>query len=85
MKEIAAVLKLILSNTEADIGGGRGQARRPQQSQVHHQARGGKEAQERIHALLSRFPVCPNLDLALLQKALHHDRGLIRGSRDAES
>ncbi|WP_050026404.1 glycine hydroxymethyltransferase [Verrucomicrobium sp. BvORR034] len=68
MKEIAAVLKLILSNTEPDIVKAEGKPDTRSKAKFTIKPEAEKEAQDRIHALLSRFPVYPNLDLALLQK-----------------
>ena len=68
MKEIAAIFKLILSNTDAGSileGPNAGQV-----SKVHYVVDDAaqKEAKDRVKALLDRYPVYPELDLDFLQK-----------------
>lgn len=68
MKEIAAVIKLILANTKAATiatGANAGQTSK-QKFELDPAAKA--EARQRITALLNRFPVYPELDLSLLQK-----------------
>ncbi|MBN2310480.1 MAG: serine hydroxymethyltransferase, partial [Candidatus Hydrogenedentes bacterium] len=68
MKEIAAVLKLVLANTApTTIESG---ANAGQQSKAKYtiEAAARDEARARIKALLDRFPVYPQLDLAFLQE-----------------
>jgi glycine hydroxymethyltransferase len=63
MKEIAAVLKLILSHTEAESAkDGRSKAKFIIDSEVE------TEVQQRIQTLLASFPVYPQLDLSILAK-----------------
>ncbi len=63
MKEIAAVLKLILAHTKAEAGA-EGQA--PSKAKFSIDAAAEREARGRIHALLASFPVYPQLDLPFL-------------------
>lgn len=63
MKEIAAVLKLILSHTEAEPAKeGRSKAK------FTIEAAAESEARQRISTLLVSFPVYPQLDLSILTK-----------------
>ena len=64
MREIAAVIHLVLSHTRpaASKDGGKSQAK----YEVAPQAL--TEAQSRVRALLSRYPLYPGLDLALLKQ-----------------
>ena len=61
MEEIADVLQLVLENTKAEVSKGK-----PSKTKfvIEEKARG--EARDRIHRLLARFPVYPQLDLGLL-------------------
>lgn len=68
MKEIAAVLKLILSNTEADLIKAEGKEDTRSKAKFTVKPEAEEEARQRIHALLSRFPVYPTLDLSVLSK-----------------
>jgi len=65
MKEIAAVLKLILSHTTPDqtADGSPSKAKFSIDADVEHEAR------ERIHKLLASFPIYPELDLPFLRKS----------------
>lgn len=68
MKEIAAVVKLVLSNTKpATIETGEN-AGKPSKAKYIVEPNALKEAQSRIKALLQRFPVYPQLDLDFLKK-----------------
>jgi glycine hydroxymethyltransferase len=63
MKEIAAVLKLILSHTEAEPAkDGRSKAK------FTIEAEAETEARQRIRILLASFPVYPQLDLPVLAR-----------------
>jgi glycine hydroxymethyltransferase len=68
MKEIASVLKLILSHTVADEAKGddRPAGRSKAKFTVHPPAE--DEARTRLDTLLAKFPVYPQLDLAILQR-----------------
>ena len=68
MKEIAAVLKVILAGTEADLVKTGEQAGTRSKAKFTVNPAAETEARSRIHALLSRFPVYPTLDLSLLAK-----------------
>jgi glycine hydroxymethyltransferase len=68
MKEIAAVLKLILSNTKPDIVKTGEQAGTPSKAKFSIAPEAEKEALARVHKLLAKYPVYPTLDLAVLQK-----------------
>jgi len=68
MKEIAGVLNLVISNTKpAIIESGANQGK-PSKAKFALDAPVRAEAQARVKALLDRFPVYPELDLALLQQ-----------------
>lgn len=68
MKEIAAILKLVLANTKpATIEKGKS-AGKPSKSKYLLDETAGKEAKNRVVALLRRFPVYPEIDLELLQQ-----------------
>jgi glycine hydroxymethyltransferase len=68
MKKIAAVLKLILSNTNAEIVKAEGKADAPSKAKFLIAPSAEANAQKQIHALLSSFPVYPELDLSFLKK-----------------
>jgi len=68
MKEIAAVLKLILSNTEADEVKAEGKSPSRSKAKFTIKPEAETEARQRLDALLARYPVYPGLDLAVLQK-----------------
>lgn len=69
MAEIAAILKLVLSNTEAALIESGPNAGQPSK-RLHTLDPGAREAaRARIRALLDRFPVYPELDLGFLQEA----------------
>jgi glycine hydroxymethyltransferase len=69
MAEIAAILKLVLSNTEAALIESGPNAGQPSK-RLHTLDPGAREeARGRIRALLDRFPVYPELDLGFLQEA----------------
>jgi glycine hydroxymethyltransferase len=68
MKEIAAIIKLVLANTKpTTIASGKNAGKQSKAKYtIDDTAR--QEARDRITALLGRFPVYPELDLALLQE-----------------
>jgi glycine hydroxymethyltransferase len=68
MKEIAAVLKLILSNTKAETVKVEGKPDAPSKAKFVIAAAAESEARERIHSLLDSFPVYPEVDLECLTK-----------------
>lgn len=68
MKEIAAVIKLILANTTPGTITKGARAGKPSKTKFVLSEEVRKEGRERISALLDRFPVYPELDLALLKK-----------------
>lgn len=68
MREIAAILKLILTNTEASEGKKGEQAGARSKSRFMIDPAIESAARARVRALLSRFPVYPEIDLDLLQK-----------------
>ncbi len=68
MREIAAVSKLVLGNTQpAPIASGPN-AGRPSKMQFTIDGRAAAEARARVSDILNRFPVYPQLDLAFLQR-----------------
>lgn len=68
MKEIAAVLKLILSNTSAGILAKGANAGQPSKTKYVLDEPAKVEANSRVRALLERFQLYPQLDLELLQQ-----------------
>jgi glycine hydroxymethyltransferase len=68
MIEIAAVIKLVLSNTKPEINTTGKQAGKPSKAKFILDAKVEKQAKDRIQSLLNRFPVYPQLDLAFLEK-----------------
>jgi len=68
MAEIAAVIKLVVANTQpATIASGPN-AGKPSKAKYELDAAARDAARARIAALLGRFPVYPELDLAFLQE-----------------
>jgi glycine hydroxymethyltransferase len=68
MKEIAAIIKVVLSNTKPETiatGANKGQASKAKYT-IDQSVK--ERARERVAALLARFPVYPELDLGLMQK-----------------
>ncbi len=68
MTEIAAILKLVLANTQAATIESGPNAGKTSRARYAIQADARQEAQHRVRALLDRFPVYPCLDLAFLQE-----------------
>lgn len=68
MKEIAAIFKLVLSNTKPKILDSGKSAGQPSKKLYVLDDAARKEAQARTRALLDRFPVYPELDLPFLEK-----------------
>jgi len=69
MKEIAAVIKLVLSNTKPETVTEGENAGKPSKAKYKTDVKTVKEARTRIKTLLDRFPVYPQLDLAALREA----------------
>ncbi len=68
MKEIAAIIKLVLANTKpATIASGKN-AGKPSKAKYILDEKAGAEAKARIKALLDAYPVYPEIDLAFLQE-----------------
>jgi glycine hydroxymethyltransferase len=68
MKEIASVLKLILSSVKPGIVGSGKNAGQSSKSKYELDPLAAKDAHGRITALLQRYPLYPELDLPLLQR-----------------
>lgn len=69
MREIAGVVKLILAHTKPDLVKKEGQADAVSKAKFTIDPSAESEARRRIDALLSRFPVYPELDLNVLSSA----------------
>jgi glycine hydroxymethyltransferase len=65
MDEIADVLRLVLTSTKAEVSKGK-----PSKAKFVIDAAARTQARDRIHRLLGRFPVYPQLDLGLLEAFL---------------
>ena len=68
MKEIAAIFKLVLSNTQPGVIASGPNAGKPSKANFELDAETGSQARDRVKALLSQYPVYPELDLAFLQQ-----------------
>jgi len=68
MKEIASIFKFVLSNTKQGVIASGPNAGKPSKAVYELDDTIKEEAQKRVNALLSRFPVYPELDLEFLQK-----------------
>lgn len=68
MKEIAAIVKLILSNTKPGTITSGAKAGSPSKSKIQLPEDVQQETRQRVTALLDEFPVYPELDLTLLQE-----------------
>ncbi|MCL2689728.1 MAG: glycine hydroxymethyltransferase [Chitinispirillia bacterium] len=68
MKEIAAILKIVLSNTKPEIIASGNNAGKPSKAKYIVDEKAASEARAMVKKLLDRFPVYPQLDLGLLQK-----------------
>ena len=69
MKEIADIIALVLEHSRPAILSKGPHAGQPSKSTAHTDEAVRKEAYARIQALLARFPLYPELDLAFLKKA----------------
>jgi glycine hydroxymethyltransferase len=68
MQEIAAITKLVLSHSKPEVTTAGPGAGTPSKAKYAIDPAALREGQARVRNLLERFPVYPNLDLALLQK-----------------
>lgn len=68
MREIAAIIKLVLAGTKPDIIASGPKAGSPSKTKWVLDARALHEGRNRIRALLGGFPVYPQLDLVFLQE-----------------
>jgi glycine hydroxymethyltransferase len=68
MKEIAAIIKLALSNTKAGVVESGKNAGEPSKINYVLDEKTHEEAKARVKVLLDRYPVYPELDLALLHE-----------------
>jgi glycine hydroxymethyltransferase len=66
MEEIAAIIRLVLDNTKAEILTSGANAGKPSKRKYELDAGAKAEAQQRIQTLLGQFPVYPELDLDVL-------------------
>ncbi|MDR0305485.1 MAG: glycine hydroxymethyltransferase [Chitinispirillales bacterium] len=68
MKEIAAILKLVLLNTKPETIASGNNAGKPSKAKYVIDQRAASDASAMVKSLLDKFPVYPQLDLELLQK-----------------
>jgi len=68
MKEIAAIVGMVLKNTKAQVSPSGENAGKPSKAKYVIDASIKNEARLRVSGLLKKFPVYPELDLGLLQK-----------------
>ncbi|MDR2728341.1 MAG: glycine hydroxymethyltransferase [Chitinispirillales bacterium] len=68
MKEIAAILKLVLSNTKPETIASGNNAGKPSKAKYIVDLKAASDARAMVKGLLDRFPVYPQLDLELLRK-----------------
>jgi glycine hydroxymethyltransferase len=68
MKEIAAVIKLVLSHTKPETVSKGENAGKPSKAKYTIDKNVANEARARVKTLLDKFPVYPSLDLELLKK-----------------
>ncbi len=68
MKEIAAIVKLVLANTKAETISSGAHAGKPSKAKYRIDEKIKQEAQKRVKTLLDRYPVYPELDLEFLIK-----------------
>jgi glycine hydroxymethyltransferase len=72
MKEIASVMTLVLSHTKADISD-----KGPSKAKYSVEEGAKREARSRVETVLKRYPVYPELDLAMIQDFLNQAAGAI--------
>jgi glycine hydroxymethyltransferase len=68
MKEIAAILKLVLANTKAETISSGEHTGKPSKAKYQIDEKAKQEAKDRVKSLLDRYPVYPELDLEFLIK-----------------
>ena len=68
MKEIASIVKMVLANTKPEISVSGENAGKPSKAKYFIDEKAKTDARARIKNLLDRYPVYPQLNLALLQK-----------------
>jgi glycine hydroxymethyltransferase len=68
MKEIAAIVKLVLAGTKPETIASGENAGKPSKAKYIIEPEVKKQAKARVKALLDKFPVYPELDLELLEK-----------------
>jgi glycine hydroxymethyltransferase len=68
MKEIASIIKAIVSGTKPEIVTKGENEGKPSKAKYCIDATVKQQALSRVHTLLNRFPVYPQIDLGLLQK-----------------
>ena len=68
MQEIASLTKQVLSNSKPELSTSGAGAGTPSKAKYSTEPGAMRAGQNRVRGLLERFPVYPNLDLALLQK-----------------
>ena len=69
MREIAAIIRIVLAATKPAVVVGGDNAGQPSKAKYSLRAQAKAEARTRVAALLSMFPVYPELDLPYLQEA----------------
>jgi len=68
MKEIASIVKIVLAGTSPEITSKGENAGKPSKAKYRIDESVKTSALSRVHGLLGKFPVYPNLDLELLRK-----------------
>lgn len=68
MREIASIIKLVLSNTVPSVIAKGAKAGQPSKAKADTDAAAAEQARNRVQALLQRFVLYPELDLAQLQE-----------------
>lgn len=69
MLEIASIIKLVLSGTKPEVVTSGEQAGKSSKAKYKIDQNSENEARRRVEMLLNKFPVYPQIDLALLQKS----------------
>jgi len=68
MREIAEIIKTVLTNTKPEVITAGDNAGKPSKAKYVVDAGAGDEARARVRALLDKYPVYPQLDLEFLKK-----------------
>ena len=68
MKEIASIIKLVLEHTKPSVIAKGAKAGQQSKAKADTEAKAADEARKRVQALLDRFVLYPELDLALLSE-----------------